>query len=40
VKKLRLKKFKLSGLKGKTGLKGARPLTGTKGLKGQKAKSF
>jgi hypothetical protein len=38
--KLRLKKFKLSGLKGKTGLKGARPLTGLKGCTGLKAKKF
>jgi hypothetical protein len=40
VKKLRLKKFKLQGLRGTKGLKGSHPLTGAKPLKGQKAKKM
>jgi hypothetical protein len=40
VKKLRLKKFKLQGLRGAKGLRGSRPLTGSKPLTGQKAKKI
>lgn len=40
MKKLRIKKFKYTGLKGTRGLTGAKPLTGKTGLKAKRPKKL